>query len=343
MKIEEILERELYDSLINSSSFVHGFQLWGYGNVKRLQGWKPQRFVILDDDKIIGGFQLLVKNIFGIKVGIVPFGPVLLGRIKVYNSSMKFQTCFKDFVKREKMFILLVHPYFDNTLNEIFSSFPRLDQGISYRYTYIIDLRDSLDSIFGRFSATSRNEIRKSLRQDELEIEYGNTENMYVRFYHLLEETISRTKGSYPPLGFFKEINKELGKDGNAIVFISSFKDIDVSGVLLLSAGKTLVYQWAALTNDERFMRLYSQRRLIYEAIKWAKEQGYYYFDLGGVSLDAPKGTKKWGIWFFKQSFGGELKGIQSSFVLSGNQFLSNLMVDLYRYYRMVLYRLGRE
>jgi len=338
MEIREVSNRKFYELLTSSSTFIHGFQLWSYGEVKKLYGWSPKRFIIYHNDKIIGYFQLLVKDIFRIKLGIVPFGPVLLENINSYTDAEKFQVCFKNLFKKEKVFFLLLHPYFDDNLNWLFSVFPVIDRGIGYCYTYIIDLQDSLDSIFGRFSPISRNKIRKSLKEDVLKIECSNTEELYVRFYSLIKEAIERTKGSYPPLDFFVRIKKEMGDIGNAIVFISSFKDRDVSGILLLSTGKTLVYQWAALTNDERFMRLHSQRRLIYEAIKWAKQEGYYYFDFGGVSLDQPKRTKKWGIWFFKRSFGGKLMKMSGSFILSGDQFITRLMVNLYRYYRGFLY-----
>jgi hypothetical protein len=59
--------------------------------------------------------------------------------------------------------------------------------------------------------------------------------------------------------------------------------------MLVLSQGKTVVYQWAALTSKKQFMILYAQRGLIFEARKWAKEQCYYYFDPNEMS--PPSGT----------------------------------------------------
>lgn len=342
MEIKETLNRELYNSLTSSSKFIHGFQLWGYGEVKRTQGWWPKRFIIYYNNRIIGYFQLLIKNIFRIKIGIIPFGPVILEDVESYIDIKGVQTCFNCLSKEEKLSILLLHPYFNNNLNQIFSIFPALNQGIGYRYTYIINLQDSLDSIIEGFSSTRRNEIRKSLKENVLRIEHGNTEDLYIRFYNLLKETMKRTKGTCPPFDFFIRIRKEMGNTGNAIVFLSCFEDKDLSGILLLNAGKNVIYQWAALANEEKFIRLNPQKRLIYEAIKWAKQEGYHYFDLGGVSLDQPKGSKKWGIWNFKQSFGGKLIEMPGSFILTGNKSITILM-SLYRYYRIYLYKLGFE
>ena len=41
----------------------HPFQLWGWGEVKAVHGWKTERLIIKNNDEIIGFAQVLTKKL----------------------------------------------------------------------------------------------------------------------------------------------------------------------------------------------------------------------------------------------------------------------------------------
>ena len=86
--------------------------------------------------------------------------------------------------------------------------------------------------------------------------------------------------------------------------------------------------------------RKYNENDLIlWETIKYAKKEGYKYFDFGGVNITEDKKSYYYGHYKYKEKFGGnisdfysyiKLKGIFSFFGYFSNFFVKIFLKDNY-------------
>lgn len=163
----------------------------------------------------------------------------------------------------------------------------------------IIDLSQSLDEIFAKFKKNTRNEIHKTEKIKELKFKNPDENfNYSYRFYR----KIKRADGVKPDikkefkgcLFFNAYLNKKM------IVSVSCY---DNGEILRL---KHIVSSRKEKNFDGRVAG-YATRKIIWEIIKYGKENNYEKMDLAGVNFEDP--SKK-GITEFKMSFGGEIKDI---------------------------------
>ena len=80
-------------------------------------------------------------------------------------------------------------------------------------------------------------------------------------------------------------------------IFTTYYNDKALSSSLLIPYNDKVYYLYAASSNENR--ELMPNYQMIWEEIKWTMENGYRYFDFGGVfSLDI-----KDGLYRFKEGF----------------------------------------
>ena len=164
--------------------------------------------------------------------------------------------------------------------------------------TLVIDLTQDLEVILGNMSKSScRYAINRAIR-DGVEIRINEN---YEEFYEI-NRSFRKNKGL--PLG--SETVEFMEKYGTLFIAGSDGKILggqlyleDESNIRwLLGASKRLE------VNKEKATLIGNANRLmVWEAIKYAKENGMFEFDLGGYTGGDNKDT----IDIFKQSFGGKL------------------------------------
>ena len=123
-------------------------------------------------------------------------------------------------------------------------------------------------------------------------------------------------------------MTKYYNKKEKAFMFFAYFEEKPIAGFIAFKCGNTLslLYQGSNYSND------YQQKRpannLYWYTIKWAKEQGYKWFDLAGVTLDAEENSKKAGILLYKSQFGGEICEFPGNFEFVAKPLIKK-MVDV--------------
>ena len=323
MKFEIINNKEKWNRFIESHEFSHAFQLYEWGEIKKNQGWQPVRLGLLDErGNINAGSQILFKKlpIFSLKIAQIPFGPVL----DYDNPELLkfFFNHFYQFIKTEKYALLFFEPYsFFNKNIKIIRAKESLNQ-LYYHYTILIDLTKSEENIFHNFRPTYQNEIRQTEKKEVKVIE-NSTENGINEFYKMYASTYQRTKRTPLPQKIFNSIATLWFPTGNARLFFSEYNHQKISAALILYSGKTCVYMFAASSVNSNLNRLPGQKLLTWYVIKESKNNGYRFFDLGGVTPTAKQGTKRWGIYFFKKGFGGELMRLTPTHEIGCNPLLT--------------------
>lgn len=144
--------------------------------------------------------------------------------------------------------------------------------------THVIDLREGYARATSRYSATTRNQIRKALRRG-VSVRTASGESD-VPAYHALHTRLVRQKewkGSRYPLALFVELARL--RDSVRILLAEHDGRI-VSGGVFIRDGCSVLYWHGA--SDRDYSHLFASRPLFDHAIQWACETGASFVDLGG-------------------------------------------------------------
>lgn len=199
-----------------------------------------------------------------------------------------------DDTELEKYFYEKRHSYITGL------SYHRFDFGddvsVKQKQTMLISLAQTPEEILGGFHASTRNEVRRTLRDTSLSIicDGDDTENTYK-----LYADFERAQGRKPHNRSIFFGSKIFGAY-RAGELISGIICYDAKPILRSRAN----FSKRFVASDKESRRAISNatKRLIYEICLYGRANGYQYFDQGSVNLTDPK---KKSIGEFKSSFGG--------------------------------------
>lgn len=184
------------------------------------------------------------------------------------------------------------------TTNTIFRTYP--EGAIVAPYgTYIIDLTQPEENIFGNFNSSHRRKVRLAMKkgvQIKSGIEHLNTA------YELVRDTFKRSK-----LGFMghKAFTRYVrGLDENVKILVADYQGT-VQGCVVIPFSKRSAYYVYGGSIPEPITG--ATNLLHWEAIRQFCKLGVRYYDFVGVRIDPEKGSKQEGLMMFKERFGGQL------------------------------------
>ncbi len=154
----------------------------------------------------------------------------------------------------------------------------------------MLDLSFGADAIFAKFSQTRRNEIRKAERQKLVEIKEPENFIEQEALYRIYCEWNER-KGNTP--GTFEQMKTAIDQRENRRVFIAKADAKTVAGSFYRFCPNGMV-EYAANFSLPEYRQLRPNDMLGWHAIKWACENGFSRFSMGGSHL-------------FLRRFGGEV------------------------------------
>lgn len=167
--------------------------------------------------------------------------------------------------------------------------------------TLRVDLTPSEDEILKSFRQTTRYEIKKGLKSEIITRDEDNPEG-WRAFLYLHKEMSDRTGVAsfrYEAIERMSQIWLRNGIGGTVI--ISRHQGIPIGGAIIIRWRDVAVYR--AGGSSRQFPKFPTSQLLIWEAMKWARNQGCKTFDMGGYSLVARSGDALWGVNTFKRGF----------------------------------------
>ncbi len=173
------------------------------------------------------------------------------------------------------------------------------------KFTLIIDLTQSLDTIWQNVGSSCRKYIQRA-QKDDIEIKINQR---YNDFYKIITSQVKsmgrdiRAKFDTPKIDIMKRY---------ATLFtIQHDNDILVGHLYLEDENHIILWHSASKRfqlKEQAQVISRASRLLHWDAIKYAKQKGLTVFDFGGIwpEKEAEKDKSKKGINFFKLQFGGE-------------------------------------
>jgi lipid II:glycine glycyltransferase (peptidoglycan interpeptide bridge formation enzyme) len=272
-----------WDRFLAGTPGGHHLQSTHWAEVKSMLGWRALRVVVVRDGRIHGGAQVLIRPLPVIgSVGYVALGPVLgsddpaLRRLLVQS----LHTVGRD----NRMLFLVVQPPAgrESIVADLRTAGFHEADGLVTPHptaTVVTDLSQDEEALLAAMRKTTRYNIRSAQRRG-VRIREGGEQDVAV-FYRLLTMTSQRQRFPIPSEEYFRDMLRIMGPDGHAKIFLAEFGDEPLSAALLIAFGETVSLKRAAWSGSHG--RLHPNNLLQWTVMRWAKEEGYRYYDFEGI------------------------------------------------------------
>ena len=271
-----------WDSFVSNTPGGDHLQSSLWAAFKAHAGWRPLRIVVRTDGGILGGVQLLVRQMFhALKVAYVAQGPVIPNCESVISHQLL--DILANWVRSERIDYLLFEPGYiwspDIDLKKWGFKAGRIHGG--QRASLLLDLRKGTDELLRQMRRTTRNNIGTANALG-IEVREGGEQDLGV-FHQLLQETGKRRKFTPESHEYFARLWNQLGPAKHVKLFLAEHKGVVLSGLLIIMFGDTVVGKRFAWGGS---MKRFRPNELLYwRVIEWAKANGFQRFDFDGIDM----------------------------------------------------------
>jgi len=177
--------------------------------------------------------------------------------------------------------------------------FVLVKRGFTYRkreLTAVIDLARLGEELKLGFRSSALRGVRKALKSGVAVVE----EDDFSLFYSVLESNLQQRHGVVPThtLEELERLRDLLGKD-RIRQFIARKNGDVLAGMVMFHCNPRVTLAFY-ISHDQEHQSLRPVNLVYMEVIRWAKQMGYHYMDLGTFTLDM---DVNYGLCRFKESF----------------------------------------
>ena len=305
--------RSAWDERIVGTPEGHVLQSWAWGELKARFGWRVQRVAV---DGALA--QVLFRSLPG-GLGTIAYVPK--GPLADYGDQATFRALLetiRPLARKERALCLKIEPDMEDDPDLVEQlralGFRPSSQVIQPRRTILVDLTPDPEELLRRMKQKTRYNIRLSARKG-VTVRPGNEADL-APFYALMETTAERDGFGIHTRAYYEAAHQLFVGAGHGQLLLAEYEGQLLAGlvVLGLGGGGTACYMYGASSDEHR--NLMPAYALQWEAMLWAKEQGFQQYDLWGVpdedeaTLEAgftKRNDGLWGVYRFKRGFGGRL------------------------------------
>ncbi len=186
--------------------------------------------------------------------------------------------------------------------------------------TLIVDLSESDEKLFAAMHEKTRYNIRLAIKKEVRVAIEPATGKPLEQFITMLSDTAARNGFRMHDADYYRHMGQSFNsKNNDRTVFslqlaMAYAGDKPIAGALLGFFGDTVTYLHGASDHDAR--SLMGPFVLHWEAMRYARKEGYGHYDFWGID------AQKWpGVTRFKMGFGGQVVEYPGTFDLPLNSF----------------------
>jgi len=255
-------------------------------------GYKPEYLLAVENSEVVGVLPLmLVKGILtGKRLVSLPFSH----RVPVLGSDSaqkKLLQTAVDFA-HEKGIRLILKTGMPCIENEEFWE-------LIANFNTELDLTQDEGTLWrNAHPKKSRWAARKAQKLGVKIVREKSDENLLS--YERMELETRKRQGAPPyPTGYFQNLFKLIE---NAVIQIALYNDVPIAGNILLKSGNSMIYAYGASIPEGR--ETGANDLLVWEAIKYSKDEGLRTFDFGSTPIQHRMLLK------FKEKWGGKTESL---------------------------------
>jgi len=307
-----------WDAHIAALPHAHLLQSWAWGEFKVYTGWQAQRLIWHTPDGPAAA-QVLTRTVGRVlKVLYVPKGPLLDWANTAQRAAVL--DALQTLARRERAILIKLDPDVPLSIGAPGDEQPQPtgqavqadltargwrfspDQ-IQFRNTVLLDLRPDEAGLLAAMKQKTRYNLRLAERKGVV-VRAGTAADLDL-LYRLYAETAVRDGFTIRPADYYREAWGRFMAAGQAQPFIAEVAGQPVGALIVFFFSTTALYLYGM--SREAHRELMPNHLLQWHAIRWAKAQGCATYDFWGAPNEFVESDPLWGVWKFKEGFGGQV------------------------------------
>ncbi|HAA30584.1 MAG TPA: methicillin resistance protein [Cyanobacteria bacterium UBA8553] len=294
-----LVERQVWDSLVQARIDGCFMQSWAWANFKELEGYKTFRYGLFLEETLVGGcIFYFYPHRSQANLLIAPGAPVLPPTLAEEGMQLLKEKA-ASLAKEIGAIAFRIEPLWTQK-PDCLAGFVRAPVDLLPSETLLIDLRPSEAEILAAMKQKGRYNLRLSWRHGA-ETEFTTNSQAIPLFYDLFWETVKRQQFFGEPYGFFINLCQTLFAANMAEIGLARWRGEILAAILVVYWGERATYLYGGRNFEHpEVMAPYS---LHWAAMQRAKARGCTVYDFYGFTLDPNHGYAKFSR--FKSQFGG--------------------------------------
>lgn len=319
----------LWDQFVFAHPQGHLLQTSAWGQLKRQFGWRDGGTALVNDQgAICAGAMVLFQRTAGLTLAYAPKGPLTNWHDQTLTAELFLQlqtTC-----RQAGALLLKIEPDLPDTADNraLLRSYGLRPspQTVQPRSTILLDIRGDDDTILQRMKSKWRYNVRLAARK-EITVRAATAADLPV-VAQLMQETGERDGFAVHSAAYYTRAY-ELFVPQHGVYLLAEYAGEPVAAIVVCAVGNRAYYLWGASSDRER--NRMPNHALQWAGIQWAKAQGAICYDFWGIpdalgqlaqglrngdgsgtpsdllplDLDTLPVGDLWGVYRFKQGFGG--------------------------------------
>jgi lipid II:glycine glycyltransferase (peptidoglycan interpeptide bridge formation enzyme) len=320
---------EEWSGMLDGFEDANIYQTWSYGAI-RWGAKNLSHLVLKHKGEVVAMAQLrLVRPTkFNFGMAYLRWGPLCHRRGKELDAEVTAriaQALHKEYVCKRRLLLQILPNAFVGTqrgalFQAAFRSFTQEASTPATLYrTIVLDLTPSLDLLRKNLDAKWRNKLTQSEKKG-LTVSAGTSIDQYRNFCRMYNEMFKRKAfETTVDVEEFGRIQEDLPEAQRMRILICEQNGVSVAGIVASTMGDSAIYLLGATSDDG--VNSKGAYLLQWTMIQWLKENGFKYYDLGGID---PEGNP--GVYSFKKGFSGVDVSQLSPFVACDNVVSSTIV-----------------
>jgi lipid II:glycine glycyltransferase (peptidoglycan interpeptide bridge formation enzyme) len=297
-----------WSSMLDLFADANLYQTWSYGAVR----WGRKnlsQLVLKRDGEVFGMAQLRVvrPTRFNFGMAYLRWGPLCHRRGRELDAEVFLymaRALQEEYARKRGLLLQIVPDAFAGSsraalFQSCFSRFteePRTSANL-YR-TFVLDLAPTIEELRKNLDAKWRNKLTQSEKKG-LKVVAGNGTEEYRTFCQMYDQMRKRkTFETTVDVEEFGRLQEDLPKTHRMRVLICEQAGVPVAGLVASALGDSAIYLLGATSDDGLTAK--GAYLLQWTLIRWLKENGIRWYDLGGID---PEGNP--GVYTFKKGLSG--------------------------------------
>ncbi len=314
----EVTDAETWDAFLLAHPQGHLLQSFAWGELKGAFGWEPLRLALVEGGETRAVAQVLFRRMAGVSLAYIPRGPVVDWADEEAVGLLLEGVARAGRARRVLFF--KVEPNLPDT-PEAHARMRMLGfvsaRTVQPRSTIVVDLRPDEEAFLARMKPKTRYNIRLAGRRGVVVRPARGPEEVDL-FYDLLRETARRDRFGIHTLDYYHALYRLFNQAGRGALLFAGREGETLAGLWVVAFGQETIYMYGA--SHEQGQRHMPTYLLQWEAMRWARAQGCTRYDLWGIPESVAQGEDPrehlpeknvrdglWGVYRFKQGFGGEV------------------------------------
>ena len=314
-------QQAAWDSLLAGLPNSHLLQCWEWGDFKSRNGWQPRRLAweLLADGHGQAAAQVLRRGLpGGLRVLYVPKGPLLNWESPEVRGQVL--ASLEALARRERAILIKIDPDVAVAIGP-----PGADQPVAagqqlqaelaqrgwvaspdqiqFRNTVVLDLRGGEDAVLAAMRQKTRYNVRLAERKG-VQVRAAGAADLDL-IYKLYAETSVRDGFVIRSLEYYHDAWGRFMRAGLAQPFVAEVGGEPVGALVVFRFARTAWYMYG-MSRDAHREKM-PNHLLQWHAIRWALAQGCLSYDFWGAPDEFVESDPLWGVWRFKEGFGGQV------------------------------------